>query len=177
MAKFLLISGSPRNGNTEFVLTEICNSIDSEKEIIFLREKNIQHCRGCLSCHQKPKCVLRDDMQEILEKMKRADVLVIGSPNYFDNVTGLLKDFIDRSHPYYKKKLIKGKKLALIFVGGGEVAGTQKFLKTAMAGFVKYLHLDLIGVFSFQALNAKDLEKNKKNEIQIKKIIKKLKRI
>jgi multimeric flavodoxin WrbA len=160
MTKYLFISGSPRKGNTEFALSKIYESLDAEKDLILLREKNIKHCQGCLGCHENPVCAINDDMKEILEKMKWADVLIIGSPNYFENITGLLKDFMDRTHPLYKQKLIKGKKIALIFVGGGEEAGTEKFLKEATYGFVKHLGLDLIGVFIFRALEASDLQKD-----------------
>ena len=54
MAKILLISGSQRKGNTDFALSTILNKIEGEKELIFLRDKNIKHCLGCLSCHDRP---------------------------------------------------------------------------------------------------------------------------
>ena len=111
MTKALLISGSPRKGNTDFVLSKIYENISDDKELIFLREKQIKHCIGCLNCHNKPECVINDDMSEIRKKMLDSDVLIIGTPNYFDNISGLLKDFVDRTHPFYKAGLLKGKKL------------------------------------------------------------------
>ena len=80
-----MISGSPRQGNTDFVLSTIFNEIKDKKELVFLREQNIKHCIGCLSCHIKPECVINDDMTKIRNKMLNADILVIGTPNYFDN--------------------------------------------------------------------------------------------
>lgn len=171
MSKTLLISGSPRKGNTDFVLTQIFNEIKTDKELILLRDKNIKHCLGCLSCHKKPKCVIKDDMTDILNKMLEADVIIIGTPNYFDNVSGLLKDFIDRTHPLYSTTLLKGKKLILVMVGGGEVEGSLKYLTECTCGFVTYQEMELIGEYCFQGLNLNDLEKDRKTIEEIKGIV------
>ncbi|MDD5146277.1 MAG: NAD(P)H-dependent oxidoreductase [Candidatus Pacebacteria bacterium] len=175
MAKYLLISGSPRKGNTDFVLSRIFESIEGEKELIFLRDKNIGHCIGCLSCHTKPQCAINDDMTEIRQKMLSADMIIIGTPNYFDNVSGLLKDFIDRTHPFYKAALLKDKKLILIMVGGGKAEGSKEFLDVVMSGFVKYLGLDLMGSYCFQALYSNDLRQNPESNKQVEEIIKTIK--
>ena len=81
-------------------------------------------------------------MSALREKISEASILVIGSPNYFDNVPGLLKNFIDRLHPFYKEQHLQGKKLIQFMIGGGE-EGTEVTLHSAMNGLVKYLHLDL----------------------------------
>ena len=175
MDKILLISGSPRKGNTDFVLSKIFDELTGDKEFIRLKDKKIKHCIGCLSCHEKPECVLNDDMGEIREKMHNSDMIVIGTPNYFDNVSGLLKDFIDRTHPFYKAESLKGKKLILIMVGGGDAKGSHEYLNYCMRGFVKYSKLKLIGSYCFQALNQNDLKKNDEAIAKIDEIIKKIK--
>jgi multimeric flavodoxin WrbA len=113
-------------------------------------------------------------MTVIREKMLSSDIIVIGTPNYFDNVSGLLKDFIDRTHPFYKAESLKGGKLILIMVGGGEIEGTQKYLDCTMNGFVKYLKLDLLGSYCFKALEYDDLKKNPEAELEINKIVEKI---
>lgn len=168
--KVLFISGSPRNGNTNFALSEIFNSIETDyKELIFLKDRKIEFCKGCLSCHFKPKCIIKDDMSDILTKMINSDIFIIGTPNYFDNVSGLMKNFIDRCHPLYKTELVRDKKVILIAVGGGKSNGTKKYLNLSFFGFVKYLKLNLVGSFSFQALNPQDLSNR-----DISKIVKKI---
>lgn len=174
MSKYLFISGSPRKGNTDFVLSKIFGSINEDKDMIFIRDKKIKHCVGCLSCHNKPECIMKDDMGEILNKMLNSKVIIIGTPNYFDNVTGLIKDFIDRTHPFYKSASLKGKKLILIMVGGGKVAGSAKYLNESTAGFVKYQKLDLAGSYCFEALHLNDLKQNPESQLQINKIIEKI---
>ncbi len=172
--KILFISGSPRNGNTNFVLSEIYKSVETDhKELIFLKDKDIKFCKGCLACHLKPKCTIKDNMDDILTKMINSDIFIIGTPNYFDNVSGLMKNFIDRCHPLYKKALVRNKKTILIFVGGGETKGTKKHLNLSFFGFIEYLKLELLSSYSFQALNLKDL--SKKDILKdISKIVKKI---
>lgn len=158
--KILFISGSPREGNTNYVLRQIYELIDNDhKELIFLNDLNISFCKGCLTCHNRPECIIKDDMDKLYKKMINSDIFVIGSPNYFDNVSGIMKNFIDRCHPFYKEGVIKGKKIILIFVGGGKIKGTKKYLNSSFYGFVKYLKLELIGSHSFQALELNDIKK------------------
>jgi multimeric flavodoxin WrbA len=172
--KILFISGSPRNGNTDFLFSKLYEAIDNEnKQLILLKDKDIKFCRGCLFCHAKPSCAIKDDMEGILAEMTKADILIIGTPNYFDNVSGLMKSFMDRCHPLYKEKLLSGKKVILIFVGGGEIKGTKKYLNISFLGFVRYLKLKLIGSYAFQALDINELkEKNVFREFD--KIIRKI---
>jgi len=172
--KVLFISGSPRNGNTNFVLSNIYNSIDTDyKELIFLKDKDVKFCKGCLFCHTKPSCIIKDDMDAILTKMINSDIFIVGTPNYFDNVSGMMKNFMDRCHPLYKKELLRDKKVILIYVGGGKEKGSKKYLNLSFFGFVKYLKLKLIGSYIFQALNPNDLNK-KDIKKDISKIVKKI---
>ncbi len=174
MTKILLISGSPRDGNTDFILSKIFESLEGDKELICLRDKNIRHCIGCMSCNNKPECITNDDMSEVLQKMTEADVIVIGTPNYFDNVSGLMKDFIDRCHPFYKSGTMKNKKLILIMVGGGKVEGSEKYLACTTYGFVKYLGFDLVGSYCFRANDPDELQQNPEALPEINKIIEKI---
>ena len=156
----LLICGSPRKGNTDWVLTEIYNNLNIDKELIFLRDKDINDCNGCLSCYKTNECVINDEMNEIFEKLLNADIIIIGSPNYYGNVSGLLKRFIDRTIPSYETKSLKNKKLISIMVGGSKVQITAKFHKDAIKGFVDYNQLDLIETFNFEAFHTTDLKQS-----------------
>ncbi len=158
MKKVFLISGSNRNGNTNYLLKQIKKQIQNS-ELVLLSNCNIEYCKGCLACHKVSNCIIKDDMQEIINKIKDADLIVFGVPNYFDNVSGLFKNFIDRLHPLYKSELIKDKKVIFIFTGGGDEIGTQEEMHKAVNGTIKYLKLDLVKEYSYQALNLHDVEK------------------
>lgn len=169
MSKTLLISGSPREGNTNFVLSQIKNKI-SNSELIRLRNENIKHCVGCLNCH-KGDCVIDDDMTRIYQKLADSGLVILGTPNYFDNISGLLKDFIDRTNPLHRPEVLRDKKLILVTVGGGKPDGTKKYIDLAMHGFVRYQKMNLIGSYAFQALNPGDLKENNEALEKINQIV------
>ena len=160
MKKILLISGSNRNGNTNYLLNQIKRAIN-KTELILLSEYNIKYCKGCLACHRIDKCVIQDDMNDIIDKIKESDLIIFGIPNYFDNVTGLFKNFMDRLHPLYKSELTKHKRVIFIFTGGGGEKGTKEEMEKAVHGLIKYLKLNVLKNYSYQALNIHDVENQK----------------
>jgi multimeric flavodoxin WrbA len=171
--KVLIISGSPRNGNTEFVLKSVYDSLNINKEIILLRELNIKRCSGCLYCDEHKKCSIKDDMQNIYSKIEEADIIILGSPNYFDNVSGLMKDFMDRTNPFYETDKLEGKSVYAVVVGGGKLKNHER-----VAGFIKLFSeahkMKYIGCKCFKALKYDEL-KNKNIENEIKEIISEIK--
>lgn len=175
--KVLLISGSPRRGNTEFILRRISEATKDAGELILLREKDIKHCFGCLACDETNQCVIQDEMQGIYEKMAAAEMFIIGTPNYFDNVSGLLKDFIDRTNPFYKTDKLLGKKLVNIITGGGEADNSKKVAEQALQSFANCHHLDVVGSYCFQALKPDEVENNPGALKTIENIIQKVEKL
>ncbi|MCL2712477.1 MAG: flavodoxin family protein [Methanomassiliicoccaceae archaeon] len=100
MKKMLMINGSPRsNGSSSEILDIIEDKVSSkgyECERIDLGMLKIMHCKGCRSCKSTGKCVTKDDMTPLYEKVQNADAITISVPVYFAAETGLLKNFIDR---------------------------------------------------------------------------------
>ena len=170
MPKVLLISGSNRKGNIEYILTKL-NEVIDDSELILLRNRNIDNCKGCLYCHNNDRCIINDDINSIIDILLQSEMIIFGVPNYFDNVSGLFKNFMDRLHPLYKSKLLENKKVIFIYVGGGEELGTKEELHKATNGFVKYLGLNLLEEFSFKALNAGDV---KEQDDKIKDMVDKI---
>ncbi len=118
------ISGSPRDKNTTYMLRAVLDATGQDCELIALKDKNIKPCDACGGCYKSYKCIIKDDMQEIYDKLLKADIIVLGSPTYFDNVTAIMKAFIDRCLPLYLSEKLKDKKVALVSVGNfreGEV--------------------------------------------------------
>ncbi len=97
--KALLINGSPNKRNTLHLLELLARELEKhgfETEILNLADYNIAPCKGCDACLKGP-CAQKDDIFAVLEKMERSDAIVIGTPTYFGNVSGLVKNLIDRS--------------------------------------------------------------------------------
>lgn len=112
--KIMAINGSPRGerGNTDRILQpflEGAREAGAETETIYLKDKKINHCVGCFACWSKTPgiCIYKDDMPELLEKMRRADILVYATPLYVYTVSGLMKDFMDRIIPLLKPHIVK----------------------------------------------------------------------
>ena len=112
--KVLAINGSPRGefGNTEILLKQFlegCTEAGAEVETIYLKDKEIKHCMGCFTCWTKTpgKCIHKDDMEELLDKVSQADIMVYATPLYYYTVTGFMKDFMDRKLPLSKRDIIK----------------------------------------------------------------------
>ena len=108
MKKVVIVSSSPRkNGNSEILAFEAAKGakdIGNEVEILLLRDKTVNFCRGCLACQKLLKCVIKDDMAEMIEKVKSADVLIFATPIYYYEMSGQLKTFLDRCNPIYPQE-------------------------------------------------------------------------
>lgn len=95
------IVGSPRiGGNTEILLQEALNAAAEEgaqTEIIRLADKEIKPCDACLSCRRTGECHIKDDFQEVFDKMVKADGIILASPVYFGSATPQIMALIDRA--------------------------------------------------------------------------------
>jgi multimeric flavodoxin WrbA len=125
----LAINGSHRKGNTEAMLKKILDGAASKGarvELVNLREKNVEACKACMGCENTGTCRIQDDFPLIFEKLARADALVLGSPNYFNNVSALTKGFIDRMNAHWQDKRLEGKKAVLVMPGGYSRESVEK---------------------------------------------------
>jgi multimeric flavodoxin WrbA len=100
--KVLAIIGSPRKGNsyqlTRKIEQHLTKDPDIEFEYVFLSLMNLHPCRGCYNCITRGEqhCPLKDDRENIVQKMRQADGVIFVSPVYTLNVSGLMKNFMDR---------------------------------------------------------------------------------
>lgn len=105
MKNIFIISTSLRNGGNSEALADAFKRGAVENghnvEEISLRDKNIGFCNGCLACQSTQKCVIQDDANMIIEKMRDADVLVFATPIYFYEMCGQMKTLLDRTNPLF----------------------------------------------------------------------------
>lgn len=172
----IAICGSPRKGNTEFALKRILAGVEKTgagTELVLLREKRIEFCDGCLGCDESGKCCLRDEMQLIYAQMENNDLIVLGSPNYFESVTGMTKNFIDRLNPYYTSKKLNGKKIAAVVVGQTGDLGNRKVID-CLNNVAESLGGFFVGDLSLIARNPQEIENNPENVKKIDEFAKNL---
>lgn len=123
----IIINGSPReNGATASILHMIEEKLllykDVNVEFVNLSDLNIKSCSGCCSCYKTGKCYINDNAESLSNKIACADGVILGSPTYASNVSGLLKNFIDRGH-FVIEQLLNNK--YAISVSTGENYGSR----------------------------------------------------
>ncbi len=98
--KVILINGSPNKmGSTHRCLVEVekeLNNAGVETEIIQVGHLKINGCLDCKYCSEHKRCAIDDIVNEVAEKLKMADGIVIGSPVYYSSPNGALISFLDR---------------------------------------------------------------------------------
>lgn len=104
--KIVILAGSPRKGgNSEMLCDQFmrgATEAGNQVEKICLRDKTINYCTACDACQGNGgRCVQKDDMAEILDKMISADVLVMATPVYFYTMNAQMKTLIDRTYARY----------------------------------------------------------------------------
>lgn len=128
MAKILFINASQRKKNTFNLLKRVQEEFKNDDiDFINLSEYEIKPCTGCEQCMRKGNCHLKDDVQEILNKMINADGIIIGTPIYLRQIPGLLKVIFDRGCAWYHRSPLVGK--PLFFVTTTQVTGTKNTMK------------------------------------------------
>ena len=102
--KAVAFCGSARkNGNTALLLNTVLEPLRAsgvETELVELAGRDISGCKACMGCFKEKdqRCVFDNDIvNECIEKMIAADVILLGSPTYFANVSSEMKALIDRS--------------------------------------------------------------------------------
>ncbi|HKP99778.1 MAG TPA: flavodoxin family protein [Actinomycetes bacterium] len=123
--RVLGVSASPRRGNTSILVQAALLGAASlpQVETVFepLAGRTIAACNGCGPCRQVGHCVIDDDMQPLYERLLWADVVVLGTPVYYGQPTGLAKAFMERV-----QGLGVGEKRLRLKVGGAIATGASR---------------------------------------------------
>lgn len=104
MKKIIAVNGSPRSGwNTDILVREAAAGAESqgaEAEIIDLYKlKNFTGCISCFGCKTEGnlgKCICKDGLADVLEKIRNADGLILGSPVYLGDISAGLRALYER---------------------------------------------------------------------------------
>lgn len=103
--KVIAVNGSPRkDGNTAILLQNALRGAEgngAETQLVNLYELHFKGCVSCFACKRKGNhcngiCAFKDELKEVLENILACDVLLLGSPIYFGNVTGEMRSFLER---------------------------------------------------------------------------------
>lgn len=152
------IVGSPKkNGNVDLLVTQILKGAQSqgaEVQKVYLNDLCIRPCQSCGTNPYPRYCLYEDDMTLIYRELESCDVIVLGSPVYFDTVSAQTKLVIDRCTclmPYvrrpdgtsgFERRLKKRKKGILIAVAGAD----QEFetIQKTVEGFFLWVNAEMV---------------------------------
>ena len=92
MSNIIILVGSMRkNGNTARLVQSFADGAaqNNNVEIVYVADYNVNPCIGCNSCFAREgnQCFQDDDMVQIYEKLRNADIVVIASPVYFYGIS------------------------------------------------------------------------------------------
>ncbi len=100
-----VVSTSIRNkSNSEILAHEFekgALAAGCDVDFITLKDKSIEYCKGCLSCQRTGKCVIKDDVESIMQTVKNSDVICFATPIYYYGMSGQMKTLLDRLNPLY----------------------------------------------------------------------------
>lgn len=122
--QILGISGSPiKNSNTDRLVQAVLNSSGLKSEFIKLSKINVRPCIACLGCKKDNICKPKDDFQELAEKVKKADAIVVGGYAPYGAVDGFTKAFLERLFSFrHQNGLNKGRLAVVVATGIGRGA-------------------------------------------------------
>lgn len=98
--KIIALNGSPnQSGNTTTLMEWVADGAEeqgADVEWIHLNDININYCKGCNTCLKTGKCIIKDELPIILNKLGNANGFIVGSPVYGGGLTAQLKTLFDR---------------------------------------------------------------------------------
>ncbi len=141
--KLFGISGSPRRASTDYIVREALSyaaeKFPVETSYFSAMGKKLNFCIHCDFCIKNRKgCVHNDDMQEVYERLKWADALIIGTPVYQGMVSGQTKVIMDRCRAIAAQDLhfIMNKPGAALAVGGDRIGGQEPSMQAILNFYV-----------------------------------------
>jgi multimeric flavodoxin WrbA len=120
--KIVAVLGSPRlNGNSTFIaerFLETANNLGAETQSFALNKLKYQGCQACRACKKSLEvCVIKDDLTDVLDAVRKADVVVLAAPVYFGDISGQMKLFIDRTYSFLTPDFHSNPKGSRLFPG------------------------------------------------------------
>jgi multimeric flavodoxin WrbA len=150
--KILVLTGSNRrHGNTDQILAQIAAHLRTEAErcgtpleieTVLLGQQDLRFCRGCRLCYDRGEdhCPVKDDLPALKAKMQAADGIVLASPVYVDDVSGITKAFIDRlCHLCHRPEFASKAAILVATTGSSPTSKTLGTMKLALRTWGFYI--------------------------------------
>ncbi|MCD8237104.1 MAG: flavodoxin family protein [Prevotellaceae bacterium] len=167
MKKIVVISTSlRRNSNSDALadkFIEGATSAGNEVEKISLVGKDIQFCKGCMACQKLKKCIIKDNVNDMMSKVLEAEVVVWATPVYYYEMSGQMKTLIDRMNAMYSLDY-KFREVYLLTTAAEDEPEVPKRVEAGLTGWIDcYPKSRLAGTLFCGGVNdPHEIEGNKK---------------
>ena len=172
MKNVLIISSSLRAKSNSEALAHCfekgASDAGNKVDFVSLKGKQIAFCKGCLACQIKKDghCVIKDDSDEIVQKMLNADVICFATPIYYEEMSGQLKTLLDRGNPMYQIKY-KFRDIYFLTVSAVDSQDEPKRAINGIEGWIDcFDEVSLVGTIHAGGINLPDEIEN--NEVLAK---------
>jgi len=123
--KILGLSCSPRRqGNTETLVSEAligARHEGAETELFSVSGREIKPCDGCNACYTTGECHIKDDMQDVYQKLLESDGIIFGTPIYLYSMTAQAKALLDRTFALNRPEKSLANKVGGVVVIAGSI--------------------------------------------------------
>jgi multimeric flavodoxin WrbA len=139
--RVLVILGSPKGKGTGYQVAKLVEGKmrqlgEVEFEYLFLKEAGLGLCKGCFVCVTKGEdlCPMTEDRKAIEARIEEADGIILVSPGYVQNVSWLMKNFMDRFAYTHHRPRFLNKRVMIIANGGAGLDKVLDSLRIAIGG-------------------------------------------
>ena len=149
--KIVVLNGSPRKGgNTEIMINAFSKGAESKGHQVVTLSVGTMKVRGCMACEycfsHGGECAQKDDMTQVYEELKDADMVVFASPIYWFDISAQLKAVIDRLYVGATAGFHFHKTALLLDAGADHVFDAAIAQYKAMTSYVKWEDCGIITV-------------------------------
>ncbi len=166
MKAFGLVGSPIAGGNVDILVDQVLAGAASRGAAttkVILNELTIRPCQSCGPPEGGAFCRVEDGMAVVYRELERSDIIILGSPVYFDTVSAQVKLMIDRCNCFaplvrgedgeraFRRRFLRRRKGVLVAVAGLDqdfgpirttVDGFFTWLSAELAGTVLYAHRD-----------------------------------
>lgn len=165
--KYCILMGSPRkSGNTASILAPFLRELDESGasiDYIHLYDKDLKPCIACRKCQEtfvSFGCPIGDDMQEIFDKIRQCDCIILATPIYSWYCTPPMKVVLDRlvygMNKFYGKEkgpaIWAGKKCAIVTTCGYKPEKGADLFEEGIKRYCRHSSLEYLGMLAFRDL-------------------------
>lgn len=154
-------TGRP-NSNSSIILNELLRPARKkgfEIETINLASLNLKHCTGCFGCNNAElKCVMKDDLELVKEKISWADGIVLVSPCYALGAASVLKTVLDRLAAWALDTITRNpdhRKFGVAVSVGGGIEGWYTLQRVFMSEFLGFFNCNIVGQYTVHDIGLK----------------------